>query len=97
VVVKVRERLAVSKQTNNAQSSYGEVQSQEIKVKLQWLQDPREINGDNLNNKRCETSRHFRNKKREYLKNKIYQLAMNSKNKNIRDLYRGIDHFKRGY
>ncbi|PNF25074.1 hypothetical protein B7P43_G02032, partial [Cryptotermes secundus] len=42
-------------------------------------------------------SRHFRNKKREYLKDKIDELAMNSKNKNIRDLYRGINDFKRGY
>jgi hypothetical protein len=30
--------------------------------KLQWLQDPSEINGDNLTNVRRETSRHFRNK-----------------------------------
>jgi hypothetical protein len=31
--------------------------------KLQWLQDPSEINGDNLNNVRREASRYFRNKK----------------------------------
>jgi hypothetical protein len=36
-------------------------------------------------------------KKREYLKDKIYELATNIKNKNIRDLYRGINEFKRGY
>jgi hypothetical protein len=41
---------------------------QRKQVKLQWLQDPSEINGDNLNNIRREASRHFRNKKREYLK-----------------------------
>jgi hypothetical protein len=29
--------------------------------------------------------------KREYLKEKINELATNSKNKNIRDLYRGIN------
>jgi hypothetical protein len=29
-------------------------------------------------------------KKREYLKDKINELGTNSKNKNIRDLYRGI-------
>jgi hypothetical protein len=52
-----------------------------------------EINGDNLNNVRCEASIYFRNKKREYLKDKINELAMNSKNKNIRDLYRGITEF----
>jgi hypothetical protein len=54
-------------------------------AKLQWLQDPSEINGDNLNNIRRETRRHFRNKEREYLKDKIDELAMNSKIKNIRD------------
>jgi hypothetical protein len=32
---------------------------------------------------------------REYLKDKINELATNCKNKNIRDLYRGIDKFKR--
>jgi hypothetical protein len=63
---------------------------QRKQAKLQWLQDPSEINGDNLNNVRLETSRHFRNKRREYLKDKINELAMNSKNKNIGDLYRGI-------
>jgi alpha/beta superfamily hydrolase len=57
-------------------------------TKLQWLQDPSEINGDNLNHIRRETGTHFWNKKREYLKDKINELATNSNNKNIRDLYR---------
>jgi hypothetical protein len=48
----------------------------------------------NQNNIRCETIRHFRNKKREYLEDKINELATNSKNKNSRDLYRGINVFK---
>jgi hypothetical protein len=30
---------------------------------LQCLQDPSEINGDHLNNIRCENSRHFRKKR----------------------------------
>jgi hypothetical protein len=64
---------------------------------LLWLQDKSEINGIILNNVRCEVSRYFRNKKREYLKDKINELALNSKNKNIRDLYRGINEFRRGY
>jgi chemotaxis methyl-accepting protein methylase len=55
------------------------------------------MNGDKPNNIRRETGRHFRNKKREYLKDKIDEFARNSKNKNIRDLYRGINAFKRGY
>jgi hypothetical protein len=52
---------------------------------------------DNLNNVRRETSRHFRNKKREYLKDKINELATNSKKKKSRDLYRGINAFTRSY
>jgi hypothetical protein len=64
---------------------------------LQWLQDPIKINGDNLNNTRRETSRHFRNKMREYLKETINEVASTSKSKNIRDLYRGINEFKKGY
>jgi hypothetical protein len=60
------------------------------------LQDASEINWDNLNNVRHEASRYFRNKKREYLKDEINELSINTKNKNIRDLYRGINEFKRG-
>jgi hypothetical protein len=33
----------------------------------------------------------------EYLRDKINELATNSKNKNIRDLYRGVNEFKRFY
>jgi hypothetical protein len=36
-------------------------------------------------------------KTREYLKDKLNGLATNNKNKNIRDLYRGINEFKSGY
>jgi hypothetical protein len=46
---------------------------------------------------RREASRHFRNKKREYLKDKCNEIELNSQNKNIRDLYRGITEFKKGY
>jgi hypothetical protein len=54
-------------------------------------------NGYNLNNVRRKVGKHFRNKRREYLKDRTNELEMNSKNKNIRDLYRGINEFKRGY
>jgi hypothetical protein len=54
---------------------------------LQWIENASEINGDNLNNVRRESSRYFRNKKIEYVKDKINELATKSKNKNIRDLY----------
>jgi hypothetical protein len=39
-------------------------------AKLQWLQDPSEVNGDNLKNVRREAGRYFRNKNKEYLKKK---------------------------
>jgi hypothetical protein len=51
----------------------------------------------NLNNVRREARMHFRNKRKEYLKNKIKDLAMNCKNRNSRVLYRGINKFKRSY
>jgi hypothetical protein len=38
---------------------------------MQWLQNQNQSNVDNPNNIRCEASRHFRKKKREYLKHKI--------------------------
>jgi hypothetical protein len=69
---------------------------QRKQAKLQWLQDPSEINGDNLNNLRHKPAGSSGIKKKEYLKGKINDLTTNSKNKNIRDLYR-IDEFKRGY
>jgi len=64
---------------------------------MQWIQDPSQSNVDNLNNVRREVSRHFRNKKKAYLRAKIEELETNSKIQNIRDLYRGIIDFKKGY
>jgi hypothetical protein len=49
---------------------------------LQWLKNPREINGDNVNSVIHEVSRHFMDENREYLRDKINELATNSKNKN---------------
>jgi hypothetical protein len=67
-----------------------ELLDQRKQAKLQWLENPSKINGDNLNNTRRETSRHFRNKKREDLRDKINVLATKNKNKNIRNPYRGL-------
>jgi hypothetical protein len=44
---------------------------QRKQAKLQWLQDPSEMNGDNVKIVRLEASRYFRNKRGEYLKDKI--------------------------
>jgi hypothetical protein len=46
---------------------------------------------DNLNTTRHETDRDLRNKKRRYLKDKINELAVDSKIKNIRDLFSRIN------
>jgi hypothetical protein len=45
---------------------------------MRWLQDPNHGNFDNLNKVRCDASRHFRNKRKEYLKAKIDELEINS-------------------
>jgi hypothetical protein len=50
-----------------------------------------------MDNVRREAIRTFRTNKREYPKNNINELETNCKNKNIRDLYRGINEFKKCY
>ena len=55
-------------------------------AKFQWVRNPSQRNVDNLNNVRREASRHFRNKKKAYLKAKIEDLETNTKIKNIRNL-----------
>ena len=66
-------------------------------AKLQLVRDPSQRNLDNLNIERCKACRHFRNKQKAYPKAKIEDLETNSKIKNIRDLYRGINDFKKDY
>jgi len=73
------------------------VLDQRKRAKIQWIHDPSQSNVDNLNNVRREVSRHFRKKKEAYLRAKIEELETNNKNKNIRNLYRGINYFKKGY
>jgi len=70
---------------------------QRKRAKIQWIQDPNQSNVDNLNKVRREVSRHFRNKKKAYLRAKIEELETNSKIKNVRDLYRDINDFKKRY
>jgi sulfatase maturation enzyme AslB (radical SAM superfamily) len=55
------------------------------------------MNRDNVQILKRETSKTFRNNKREYLNGKINELETNNKNKNIRDFYKGINEFKKGY
>ena len=65
--------------------------------KMQRIQNPSQSNVDNLSNTRRDASRHFRNKKKAYLKVKIEEPKTNSKINNVRDLYRGINDFKKWY
>ena len=51
---------------------------------MQWVKYPSQSNVDNLNQVRRDASRHFRNKKKAYLKAKIVELENNIKIKNIR-------------
>ena len=52
---------------------------QRKRAKMQWIQDPSQSKVDNLNSVRREVSRHFKNKKKAYLKAKIEELETNSK------------------
>ena len=44
---------------------------QRKQAKMQWIQNPSQNNVDNLNIVRQDASRHFRNKKKTYLRAKI--------------------------
>jgi hypothetical protein len=59
------------------------------------LQNSSQTNGDNLQNLRLENCTKFRKNKATYLKHKINEVENN--NKNIIDLYKGINGFKKGY
>ena len=60
---------------------------------MQWVQDPSQSNADNLNIVNISGGE---KKTKEYLKAKIEEFETNSQIKNIRDLYRGINAFKKG-
>ena len=67
-------------------------------AKMQWLQHPNHSHVRRYpNNVRREASTHYRNKKEEYLKAKIGEFETNGKIKNISDLCRGINYFKKRY
>jgi hypothetical protein len=51
---------------------------------MQWVLDQNQSSVDNVNSVRREVSRHFRNKKKEYLKTKIGELETKSEKRNIR-------------
>jgi hypothetical protein len=61
------------------------------------LQNPGQNNGDNLHKLNFETCRMFRNKEREYLKDKINNHGTNNENKNIIDFLGGVNELKKEY
>jgi len=56
---------------------------------LQCLQSPEQANRDNLNKVRREISRTFRNKRREYMKDKINELLKQTVRTRISETYTG--------
>jgi len=60
---------------------------QMTQAKMQWIHNLSQSNVENLNIVRCEASRHFRNKKKEYLKAKFEELENNNK---IKIIWTGI-------
>jgi hypothetical protein len=48
-------------------------------VRLQWLQNPSEVSGDNLNNTSHEIFRYYKNEGREYIRDVINEAATNER------------------
>jgi hypothetical protein len=65
-------------------------------AKLQWMQNPRKRNGDNLNYIRGETSRVLRTREGIFERKNI-EFDTNSKSKNITDQYKGVIEFRKRY
>jgi hypothetical protein len=66
--------------------------------KLQWSQNPSQMNGDNMDNVRRVASRIIRNKNEgggHIWKTKLITLKQTEQN--IKNLYRGINEFEKGY
>jgi len=50
---------------------------------MQWVQNPSQSNVVNLNQVRRDVSRHFRNKKKAYLRAKIEELELTVRSKTL--------------
>jgi hypothetical protein len=68
----VRKYIKISAREPRLSRIEGEVSHQRSQTRLQWLRNHSEINRENVTRK---ASRYFRNKKREYLKDKINEFA----------------------
>jgi len=66
------------------------------RAKMQWIQDPSQSNVDILNNVRHEDSRHFRNKKKAYLRAKMKDLKLTVRFKTLGTCIGASMTFRRG-
>ena len=66
-------------------------------ARQRWLGNKNEANTNNYSNAKRNATRVFRNKKREYLMQKIQEIEENWKTNNIRDLYKGVNSLRKGY
>ena len=66
-------------------------------AKLLWLQNPNDQTAEDLANVWRDTYVTFKIKERDYMKAKVMKLEENGMNKNIREMYKGIIEFKKGY
>jgi hypothetical protein len=78
IKISAKEGLGFMKHKPWFDKACSELLDQRKQAKLKWLPYQGEISGDNLNSVRCEDNRHFRNKRKEYLKDKINELAKNT-------------------
>ena len=62
---------------------FSRVLAQTKQDKMQWLQETIQNNKNNLNNVRHEVSRHFKNKKNEYLEAKVDEIETNTERSKI--------------
>ena len=74
-----------------------ELANKRKQTELLWLQNPNDQTAEYFSNVRLVTCRMFRENKRHYMKANVNKLEENSKNTNIREMYKGINEFKKGY
>ena len=66
-------------------------------ARQRWLGNKNEANTNNYSNAKRNATRGFRNKKREYITQKIREIEENGKTNNVRDLYKGVNSLRKCY
>ena len=76
---------------------YSELPNKRNREILLWIQNPNDQTAEEFTIVKHDTCRTFKKKKSDYMKAKVNKLEENSENKNIREMYKGISKFKKGY